>query len=372
MRKIKVLQVIGSLRVGGAELVALNFYKYIDRTRFSFDYLVYGEEIGKLEDEVYRLGGRVIRISSPKNGYLKFIKNVRKIMQSYGPYDIVHSHPLFNSGFIVKAGYMEKIPIRIAHAHSSRYNEKSSLLKKVYMEFMRYNMRKFSTHLFACSKDAGNYLFGEKWFKEKGYIIKNGIDVEKYVYNESIRNKVRRELQLNGEFLVGNVGRLCDAKNQNFILDIFKKIKENHLDSKLVFVGDGPLKEQLKKRAQKLNIENDVLFLGIRNDVNQLLQGMDVFVFPSKYEGFGIAVVEAQAAGLQCIISNSIPEEVEITNLVDRVSLSANASTWAEKILKYRNGYKRRNMQKELVLKGYDINLTMQKVFDIYNQLEKN
>lgn len=368
MKKIRVLQVVGSLRVGGAEIVALNFYKYIDRTRFNFDYLVYGDEIGKLEDEVYRLGGRVIRIPSPKKGYLKFIKNVRKVMQEYGPYDIVHSHPLFNSGFIVKAAYMERVPVRIAHAHSSRYNEKKSLFKKVYIGFMRYSMRKFSTHILACSKDAGNYLYGKKWFEEKGYIINNGIDAERYVFNESIRNKIRKELQLDGKFVIGNVGRLCDVKNQDFILDVFKKIKEKHLNSKLIFVGDGTLKDYLKTKAQKLNIDNDVLFLGTRNDVNQVLQGIDVFLFPSKYEGLGMAVIEAQAAGLQCVISESIPKEVEITSLVDRVSLSVNDTKWADQILKYKNGYKRNNMQKEVILKGYDIQSTIQKVIELYTQ----
>ncbi|WP_156290946.1 glycosyltransferase family 1 protein [Oceanobacillus salinisoli] len=365
MKKIKILQVIGSLRIGGAEVVTVNFQKY-NQDQLKVDYLVYGDTVGELENKVKELGGRIIRIPAPKNGYLKFTRNVRNVIREYGPYDIVHSHPLFNSGFILKAAYIEKVPKRISHAHSARFNEKSSLIKKFYMGLMRYYIRNYSTHLLACSKAAGNYLFGEESFSEKGDIWNNAIDSKKYVYSEKVRNEVRSELNISGMFVIGHVGRLCDVKNQDFILDIFKEVKEKNTNSKLLLVGDGAIKNNLERKVKNYNLKNDVLFLGARNDVNRLLQGMDVFLFPSKYEGLGIALIEAQAAGLQCIISDAIPQEVEITNLINRVPLSKNATEWAEKVLNYNNGYGRMNTLKEISLSGYDIEGVIQKVKTIY------
>lgn len=366
MEKKKVLQVIGSLRVGGAETVAVNYYKYINKSLFEFHYLVYGDDIGGLEEEVYRLGGKVIHIPSPRRSYSEFVKNVRKVLREYGPYDIVHSHPLFNSGIIVKAAYHEKVPKRISHAHSARSNVNVPLAKKFYALFMKYRIRRYSTRLVACSNAAGNYLFDEKYFYKDGCVIKNGIDTEKYLYNGEIRDEVREELVLNGKFVIGHVGRLSDVKNQEFILDIFKIIKNKHENALLMLVGEGETEKQLRLKVERLGLIDDVKFMGSRNDVERLLQVMDVFLFPSKYEGLGIAVIEAQAAGLQCIISDSVPSEVVITNLVDKVSLIQSSQLWAEQVMKYYNGYKRTNTLESLSSNGYDIHEVIKVVEHIY------
>lgn len=368
MTKMKVMQVVGSLRMGGLELVALNYFKYIDRTKYTFDYLVYGSEIGELEKEVKRLGGNIIRIPKPKKNPLSFFKHLKKVFQDYGPYDVVHSHPLFNSGIVLKAAKSASVPIRISHSHSARQNERHSVMKNVYIKLMKYNLHKYSTHFLACSNEAGNYLFGSNWFSNKGIIMENGINISDYRFNKKKRYEVRKRLSLNDYFVIGNVGRLSNVKNQKYLLDIFKDIKSNDSNVKLLLVGEGMLREELEMKVKELNISEDVIFLGSRNDVSDLLQAMDIFVFPSKSEGFGIAVVEAQASGLPCLISDVIPKDAIATDLVVSLSLESDAKVWSREILKIKDESEesRARTDDSLVSNTNDLPIIIRKIEDIY------
>lgn len=369
IKKRKVLQVTGSLRIGGLETVALSYFKYLNKEEFDIDFLVFGNEKGELEYHIEKLGGKVLKLPPPSEGLFNFYLHIRKILKKEGPYDVVHSHPLFISGLVMKAAYDERVPIRIAHAHSARDNLRIPLKKKLYNSIMQYCLRKYSNNFLACSLSAGNYLFGTKFFREKGQILKNGIDLEKFSFDIEIRNKIRNNFNLDKKFVIGNIGRLSDVKNQVFVLEVFSRVKLKHSDTVLIIVGDGPEKEKLIRYAKELQIFDDVLFLGSRDDVNELLQGMDLLLFPSKYEGLGIVILEAQATGLRCLISDIIPNEVDITPLVTRLPLDENPDVWANEVLKYKYQYKRENTACKFIACKYDIGSVIGKIRTIYTKL---
>lgn len=316
MSKIRVLQVSGSLAVGGLQTVAMNCFRYIDRDKYDFDYLVYGDQIGEYEDEVKRLGGRVIHIPSPKNDYVKFYRNVKKVILDYGPYDIVHSHTFFNSGIVLMAAKYCGVKKCIAHAHSGKRKGSNRPDKAIYNAVMRQLITYYADIYCACSKKAGDYLYGQKTFSSgKGAILSNAIDIDKYVYSESDRHHIRSELQIDkDERVIGTVGHLTAAKNQTFLLETFALLTKNTDGVKLLMVGDGELSGELHKLATDLSISDKVIWTGTRTDIPQLLSTMDVFALPSLHEGFGIALLEAQANGLPCVVGKgTIPEQVWIS-----------------------------------------------------------
>lgn len=366
MSKIKILQVVGSLKIGGKQKIAISIQKYLDKTNFQFHYLVFGNEVGELESEVKEMGGEIIRINNPKNNYIKFYNQLNKVLVEKGPYDVVHSHTLFSSGIVMKAAFSKEVPRRISHSHSAVINNRVTIFKSVYKKIMRHFLKLYSTDYIACSISAGSYLYGDKWFHNYGEIFKNGIDLNKYIYNAEERFKIRHGLNIHNNFVIGHVGRLSAVKNQNFIIEVFKEVVKNNDRALLLLIGDGEYRGKLEKSVNKLNLTEKVLFLGSRNDVPILLQGIDLFLFPSKHEGLGIALIEAQAAGVKCITSDTIPEETIMTNLVEKLPLNLGKYKWAERINSYGNSYLRRNTHNEIYRKGYDIMSSVQKIGKLY------
>jgi len=364
MKKIKVLQVSGSLKIGGVEKVVVNFLREIDREKFEFDYLVYGDEIGEYEKEVIELGGKIIRIPKPGKGYYQFYKNVSRVMKENGPYDVVHTHVLFNSGFIMKAAKKNKIKIRIAHSHDNLEKIKEGLMKRIYQFFMRRWLIKCSTKMCACSSLAGYYLFGKKRFCKEGILIYNGIDINKYIFDEEKRKKTREEFDLNNEILIGNIGRLENQKNQQFLLEIINKLPTNF---KLILIGKGSLEKKLQMSIQRMNLENRVIMTGSRMDIDNLLSAMDIFVLTSIHEGLGIVLIEAQANGLMCIApKNVVPEEAKVLDNFIFTEFPSNDSidTWCTEIKKNVTKKRVKNAEKIVKSAGYDCN-------DIGNILDK-
>lgn len=368
MEKIKVLQVTGSLRVGGAETVALNFYRYIDKERFEFDYLVYGDSVEPYEAEVEHLGGKVIHIDSPNEGYAKFLNGLRKVIRKYGPYDIIHAHTLLNIGLVLFVGYIENVPMRVAHAHSDRKNVKLKLHKKLYKICMKHFIQKYATHYVACSYEAGTFLYGRSLFEEKGIIIKNGIDVSQYCYNPIKRDVIKREFGIKDKFVIGHVGRFSKVKNHSFLLKVFQEIHKRNSNTVLLLVGDGELRLQIEHEIEELGLNNNVVLTGTRSDVPDLMQAMDVFVFPSYYEGLPVTLVEAQASGLPCVISSNITDEICITDLVCKVSLDSGILSWTEIVLRYVEGYKKKNTLNEVKKSGFDITESIETLKNTYSK----
>ncbi|WP_342478829.1 glycosyltransferase [Paenibacillus sp. FSL H7-0350] len=365
MNKIKILHVIGTLKVGGAETVAMNYFRFINRNIFNCDYLVYGDEIGEYEEEVYKLGGNVIRIPKPSDNYNEFQINCQNIFKK-GGYDIVHSHTLLNNGLVMKAAKKAGVKARICHSHNIKNRPKENLITFLYAQYMKILIRKNSTDFLACAREAGIYLFGRKKFESKGIVIKNGIETSKFLYDSNIRGKTRENLSIENKFVVGNIGRLVDQKNQKYLLEIFQMVLKEIPDSILLIVGDGALRGCLEEKSKSLGIGSAVRFLGSRDDIKDLLQAMDVFVFPSLFEGLGIVLVEAQTSGLKCIVSNTIPREAGISNLIEFVDLNQRKEYWANLIISKKNEMERSNMEGIISKSGYDIKSVVKKLERIY------
>lgn len=365
MEKIKILEVVGSLRMGGLETVAMNFFRYADKEKYEFYFLTYqkGKEEEYFEGEVKRLGGHIIKIDAPKKGIRKFLKNIKNVMSEQN-YKIVHSHTFYNSGIIVYIAKKIKIPIRIAHIHNDHTLEKKGFAKKVYNFIMKILIKKCATKVCACSKEAGNSVCGKEFFEKHGMIVNNCIDIDKYKFNLENREKIRKELNISDdEIVIGNIGRLEKAKNQIFLLEIMKEIRDKKV--KLIIGGEGSLRKVLENKINEYNIQNKVSLLGNISNVNEILSSFDIFAFPSLHEGFGIVLLEAQANGLKCIANKKgIPNSIKILNNCEFIDLSEK-DKWISSILN-KDNIKRNEHAIEILKKcKYDV----QDFYDYIKQL---
>ena len=355
-RKINVLLVTGSLSIGGMETVAMNIVRYSNKNLFKFDFLVYGDKKYANEEEAIRLGCHIYRIPFPHETPLTFEKNVRRIIREHGPYQIVHCHNLFNCGYVAKAASKEGVLVRISHSHTNRISKSRSIIRNIYEWYMRKLMLKYSTDFFACSEKAGIYLFNSI-FKTKGYILKNGIDIDKFKVNNKIRENYRSIYNLRDKYVIGQVGTLCDVKNHKFSLTVFKRlIKDKPNIFKLVFVGDGELRTSIEKDINELELSNDVLLLGRRNDIPELLNMFDLYFMPSKYEGVSVALMEAQAAGLPCLTSDTAcAPEVKVTSQINTLNLNESVDIWASEMKRMAFSGRYGDSSTQIKNKGYSI-----------------
>ncbi|WP_416828185.1 glycosyltransferase family 1 protein [Ectobacillus polymachus] len=363
-KKIKILQVIGSLHIGGAENTVMNFARYIDKDYFQCDFLVFGKDVGQYEKEAVELGSRVIHIPHPSKGYINYMRNLKEILIK-GKYDVVHAHTLLSNGLTLKVAYDCNIRKRISHSHSTDSGRKENIVYKLYKIIMKKLIQKYATDFFSCGKEAGEFLYGEKLFRKSGKIINNGIVIKNYVFDEKKREKVRQIFGLDKQLVIGHIGRITAAKNHEFLIEIFYELHRLRKNTKLLIVGDGELRPLVENKIKDLDLEDSVIITGMRTDVVDILQAIDIIVFPSLYEGFPVAMIEAQAAGVPCIVSKNITTQVKITELVNFLSLQENASIWATKILELEK-VKRINKSKELIEKGFDIFSTINLLENLY------
>lgn len=323
---IRVLHFVQRMEAGGTQALLINLHRSIDRSKIQFDYLVEYEAPQFYDDEVRRLGGRVYRTSFREDHNLpRFVSDLKRFFAEHSEYNIVHCHCYTVGYFVLKAAEHEGVTVRIAHSHSNSMSGAAVPLKIV----MRSLFPLHATHFMACSREAGEFLFGKRGFS----VVKNAIDVDRFVYNEKIRGEVRRELGFGDSFVIGNVGRLHHQKNQSFLLEVFAKVVEIRPDARLLIVGDGPLKSELLTKAERLNVSDRLTLLSNRTDVNRLYQAMDVFVLPSLYEGLGIVALEAQSSGLVTVCSDGVAEDANVSLLFERCALGASSERWAEVIV---------------------------------------
>ena len=352
MEPIRVLQVVVNMNAGGIETMLMNIYRNIDRAKIQFDFLVHTNKKSFYEDEIIELGGKINRIIPLRiHNLMKYRKELNKFMERE-QYRIVHSHISIWSYFVLKSAKKNKIPIRIAHAHEAHDSIWDHRLYRVpLIIILKKYLKKPLTHNFACGMDAGIWLFGKN---SKFTVINNAIDASNFQYNvdKSLRNK--NKLNASDKFVIGHVGRFNLQKNHIFLIDIFYDVYKMNPNSMLLLIGDGDLKPQIEQKVKELKIQHAVQFLGVQKDIPFYLQAMDVFLFPSIFEGLPVTLVEAQAAGLKIVASNKISDETKLTDLIEFVSLNKTAKEWAEIVLKYSN-YKRENTKKLIVEKGYDI-----------------
>lgn len=350
---LRVLQVVTSLNCGGIENLLMNIYRLIDRDKIQFDFLTHRNIKFYFEDEVNRMGGKIYRLPpvNPLPGSY-YRKEIDKFFREHNEYKIVHAHMNALSIYVLRAAKMNNVPVRIAHSHSNGFER--NLVKKIIKHLSRRNIKKYCNYKFACSKEAGHFLFGNIHDNEY-VIIRNGINVDNYKLNFQIRRRLREELNVKCNSVYGHVGSFREAKNHVFLLDVFNEIKKRDDKAKLILIGDGPLSGSIKKKINILNLEDDVIMLGTRDDVNELLMAMDVFLFPSKYEGLGIALIEAQASGLKCLASSNVPIEADVTGLVDFLPIDC-TKVWVENAINVEN--QRVDQSAKIKAAGYDIEYT--------------
>lgn len=343
-----------ALDSGGVEIMLYNYYKYINRQDISFDFLVSSNTIGMIEKKLIGLESKVYHITPRSENILKFLIQTCKIIFESPRYDVVHVHNDHFSFLTLAIAFFAKVKVRVAHSHNAHMKMNPFIYAIVAL--CRKMTVLFATDFFACSSDAAIELFGKKKF-ESGEIIllKNAIELVDFQFNEINREKVRRELGIQDENVVCNIGRIKHQKNQMFLLEIFSELLEIEPDSILIIIGEGELKEALIHKASELCIISKVLFLGVRSDINKVLSAVDIFVLPSLYEGLGIVAIEAQAAGLPTLVSNFVPKEVAITELVHHIELKKSPKDWATEIVRSRGNKVRPNFLKELSLAGYNI-----------------
>ena len=359
MTPIRVLQVVTHMERGGLESMIMNYYRHIDREKVQFDFLVHRQEQASFDDEIESLGGRIYRLPRLVPWSKNYLSTLNRFFDEHPEYKVIHVHQDCLSSVILKVAAQHNVSVRVAHSHSA--NQDKNLKYPIKLWYKR-SIPKYATNLFACGKGAGDWMFGGAPFQ----IINNAIDVEAYAYNLTKRQEIRRQLNFENELTIGHVGRFNQPKNHPFLLDIFATLLKKEPNAVLLLVGGGEDMPKIQTKAQALGIAEHVRFLGIRSDVADLMQAMDIFVFPSLYEGLPVTMVEAQAAGLPCIISDKVPPECIITEgLVDILPLSAGTETWSEKLLEKRDT-PRTDRRAEIAARGFDITTEAVKLQEFY------
>ena len=367
---IRVAQIIGKWLGGGVESVVMNYYRHIDRTKIQFDFICDEDSTNIPYEEIEKMGGKVILIPQYQKVF-KYHKKLKEVLKS-GGYKIVHSHINTLSVFSLFAAKCAGVPVRIAHSHSTtnKKEKKKNLLKQVLRPFSKV----FATDYMCCSELAGRWLFGNKEYDNGNvYLLNNAIDLDKFKYDEEIRKKKRKELNIEDDTLViGHVGRFVEQKNHRFLIDIFNEVHKQKEKSILLLAGQGPLMEEMKEKVKILGIEDSVKFLGQRNDINELYQAFDVFCLPSLYEGLPVVGIEAQATGLLCVFSDDMTKETKVLDTTRFISLNTRAEEWATIILDDYSKFKRHDTTSEITKNNFNIKNETSKLENEYSKLLTN
>lgn len=340
-RSIRILQVVGGMNRGGIETWLMYILRYIDRDRFRIDFLVHTTQPCAYDDEIRALGSKIIPCLHPSQPWL-YARNFKRVLREHGPYDVVHSHVHHYTGYVLRLAQQAGVPVRIAHSHSdtSQLQAKARLLRRGYLKLMTQWIARHATVGLAASRKAAVALFGPAWDADPRWqLLHCGIDMA--LFQDLVDPvAIRAELGIPPDaFVIGHVGRFVELKNHTFLVDIAAKVTMREPRTHLLLVGDGPLRPALEQNVAQLGLTDRVVFVGLRPDVPRLMLGaMDVFIFPSVYEGLPLVLLEAQAAMLPCIFSDVITEEVEVVKpLMRRMCLSQPASAWVEAVLAMRS-----------------------------------
>lgn len=363
---IRILHMIGTLEMGGSQSFVMNLYKAIDRSKVQFDFIVDHPDRMDLEGEVRALGGKIYTMPMLKaNNLHKVIRAWNDFFVKHPEYKVLHSHVRSYASIYIPIAHKHGLTT-IIHSHStSNGSGPSSLIKAI----LQYPLRYQADFYMACSRQSGEWLFGKKVIHSKNFfVVPNAIDIKRYAPDDTIRKDIRSSLGIGDEVVLGNVGRLHEAKNQNFLIDIFNEYHKKNLRSKLVIVGDGPLRANLERKIVELKLENSIILTGARNDVPNLMQAFDIFLFPSNWEGLPVTVVEAQAGGLPCLISNRVTKEVALTPLVKYISIDNGVEPWIAEINTTK--LKKEPFNQKIIEAGFDIEKSVETMTSFYTQFE--
>lgn len=343
---IRVLHVVTYMGRGGLETMIMNYYRQIDRNEIQFDFLVHRDFEADYDSEIISLGGNIYHMPALNPFSPKYYRSLCDFFSTH-QYDIVHSHLDCLSAYPLSVAQKYGVKNRIAHAHNKNQDRNLKypikMLSKVMIPY-------FATQLFACSDEAGKWMFRGRDFA----VMRNAIDSRKFLYSPEKEQDMKRKFGIENKFVIGHIGRFNPQKNHKFLVKIFEKVLKKDPEAVLLLIGSGDGQKEIETQVRTLGIENSVMFLGSRDDIPALLQGVDVFVFPSLYEGLGIAAVEAQAAGVPCILSEEVPRECKLCENVEFLSLEDPDDVWADHICQHKFDMKTDNIN-SICDQGYDI-----------------
>jgi len=358
---LRILQIIGSMDVGGTEATIMNIYRKVDKAKVQFDFFVSVSKDCYYDEEIKKMGGNIYHTLTKSTHPLKFSRDLYLLIKR-NKYSVVHVHA-YNS--------MAAIPItvaklaggkkRIVHSHNSSSGNIG--LHKVTRPLLNI----MATHRFSCSDLASDWMYGNK--KDQSVKINVPVDCTEYYYSQEVRNAKRREWGCENCTVYGHVGRMAAQKNHQYLIDIFNELSKADDTAKLVLVGKGELRSSIEAKVANLNLSDKVIFLGTVDHVSQVLNGLDAFIFPSLFEGLPGILLEAQANGLPCYISNVISKQIQITDLIHMISIERSPKEWAEVILQSRDRLINREAYNKLIYNLYDSQAVAQKLMDEYTEI---
>lgn len=358
--KVKVLYFVDRLLRGGIQTFVYENIKHMDRNKVQIDFLLLDDRNKyEMEDDLKELGCNIYKLKgmwiNKVTDFFKYGKMLDEFFSKNNDYKVVHLHSSSKNYLVLKYAKKYNIKVRIAHSHNIDFQTKN-VLKKLMGDFLKIPLRRYATDYFACSEVAGEWLFGKKIVKsDKFKVVHNAVDLDKFKFNNEIREKIRKELNVNSDtLLIGHVGRFTQQKNHDFLIDIFNEIHKKNNNTKLLLIGTGIKEKDIKEKVKNLNLQNSVIFEGFKTNVAEYMFAMDIFVFPSKFEGLGLVLIEAQATGLPCYTSKDVvPTEAKVSNLLEYISLADSSVEWAKIILTNTN--KRHDCSDSIKAANYDI-----------------
>lgn len=361
MAALRVLQIVGSMNVGGIENFVMNLYRAADREKIQFDFLFFSDEKSFYDDEIISMGGRIFQTVPIFRSFSGHLSELKKHLDAHPEWETVHIHTSYALS-VFQARVCHKAGRRvIIHSHSTFSDH--PLRHKI----LRSLLPRYADKFFACSDLAAKWMFPKSAIK-KGKVeqIKNGIDVARFCTEPAVRESMRKELGLENCFVLGHVGRFHEAKNHTFLLDVFAAVVRRHKESRLLLVGDGQLLDAMKKKARDIGVFDKVIFYGISSAPEKLFAAMDVFVFPSIYEGLPLTLIEAQAAGLPCFISSAVTREALLTPTAYHLPLSLGADGWAQRLAPLAEGVRRSDYADLVRAAGFDAEESARQIFSYY------
>lgn len=364
----RILQINETWHRGGSQVMVMNAYRALDKTKFQFDFLCFTDKYNDFDKEIEELGGKIYRIPS-KNRLLRVIR-LMHLIKNNPQWSAVHCHMLFGSMFYIYAAKKAGIKQRIVHSHRTSDNSRG-WLRSLFENTSRKVLRRLTTDFLACNQAAGKYLFPHI---DKVQVIPNSIDLVEFSSNAENNSRfLRNEFNLKDNTLVLlQLGRFSKEKNHSFSLKIAQKLKERNVDFKLFFVGEGNTEARIKEQVNFMGLDKEIIFLGLRTDIPRILGSSDVLLLPSVHEAFPMVLIESQTVGVPALVSDTVPVDVDLDlNLITFESLNASSKKWSDKLMKELLNTLIPSIEKRLLVlreRGFDVSGSARKLEKIYSK----
>lgn len=361
---IRVLQEVATMDVGGVERLLYDYYNHLNDREIVFDFVIFDrEKEGIFEKSLREKGCRFHRVPRVKGAGLSYIRALWRVLKE-GHYQVVHAHRGSRSFFVLFLAWATGVPVRIVHSHVA-YEPDANIIKHLKTVVFKRLCRLFATDLFACGDDAARFMWGTS-DPDKVRKMTNAIDTKRFHHALAAREKMRQSLGISDEFVLGTVARIDLQKNPLYLLKIAEAVQKGGKKAVLLIVGTGPMEQEVKERACEMGLEGFVRFLGVREDIPELLAAMDLFLLPSLFEGLPVTLMETQASGLPALVSDRVTREMDKVGLIRFLPLEDDVSGWSDAIMDARINGERCAYAQKVLDAGYDISDQAHKLGSFY------